>query len=246
MVGVGTVIFTAIAICLVVAFALFWSTFKLRRLRRDLDDEGIQVIQLANQLRDQKKELSKLQSSIDTIFDWIEKTNVKSPAVDVLTTSGKSEDTEEESEESADDDKDNDVDKVPTNVRFRDSGVDTNSAEEVLLSSEPPPRKEKKDKEVKLRQEFSRLQEFAASFGEKLTKIGFFLPAEELLPVGTKVDLDFRLADGAPLICGKGEVKRVHVGNGESRHPSRGMDIRFIYLDQSSKEIIRRLTTTTV
>jgi hypothetical protein len=66
-----------------------------------------------------------------------------------------------------------------------------------------------------------------------------FMASDDPLPVGTRVEMDLRLKDRTPLICGKGEVRKVHRGGSKGGRP--GMDIRFIYIDQPSKEIIKRL-----
>src|SRR6185436_7931375 len=101
-------------------------------------------------------------------------------------------------------------------------------------------RPDPKTKEHRLMREYNGLDEFMASVAGHMSKVGFFLPSDEVLPVGTRVELDLRLKDRTPLITGKGEVRRAHLPHREG-DTIPGMDIRFIYIDPSSKEMIRRI-----
>jgi hypothetical protein len=98
-----------------------------------------------------------------------------------------------------------------------------------------------KGKEVPLFREFDEFSDFLKVMGGNVSKVGLFLPAKEFLPVGTRVEMELRLKDQTPLIRFKGEVKRLRNGDGGVNQDQQGMDIRFIYIDPSSKEMIRRL-----
>lgn len=290
-------------VCLV-GFALV----RMRRLRNELDDQGIKLIQLTNLSVEQKKEIAALQSTLNSVVDHIERTNVRKGMLpdNAGSHAAPHVDTEEGAPTTVRFDAKNDskgdgggkrrgkgkgaeaaeIEQVasaraaeaqptaqPTNVQFagddnevtgsRDLDDDTNEDTKRLQqmrqqatqfeykvdSAEPaaaddanrPGEKSARGKEVQLMREFSQLQEFINEVGSNVTKVGIFLPSETLLPVGTRVEMDLRLKDKTPLICGKGEVKRVHHANGGTKRNQQGMDIRFIYIDPASKEMIRRI-----
>lgn len=65
-----------------------------------------------------------------------------------------------------------------------------------------------------------------------------FLPFPNPFTVGTQVDLSLTLDDGLPLLQGKGEVAWVVT------NPVRGMGIRFLDLDDSSRKCLEGIVST--
>ena len=270
---------------LVISFGLL----RYRRFQRDLDDQGIRLIQLQNQQLELKKELGQ----------WVSQRQIQSRQRPVPATSGsslaseasekpvsrttapaKSVSAKEKSDLSTNslDDAapDDSEDHRATHVAYvatddssqvmalgstnsstggstsgsfghgddsnSDLSIDGNRIDEQEESRPTQPKtKESSQKEVLLHREFEVYEDFVDEMGANISKMGLFLKSEELLPVGTRVEMRLQLADGASLITGKGEVKRVHFEDGGSSGTLKGMDIRFIYLDQGSKDMVRRL-----
>lgn len=263
-------LYAALTLLLIAILAIALVIRRAGRLRREFDDQGIKLIQTTNQCHELKKRLVKLESTVDTLTDWLERTNVRltplTPSAD-LADAGVSGRDIDPTLPLADpptaplDEMDEPLlaeytdDEPATNVRFLNPDTDSTTldfAAERLARQDKLKKAPKSDesvgdkpqaKQLRLKRRFADFQEFADIFQDNLTKVGLFYPSKRLIPVGTRVDLDLLLVDGSPLICGKGEIKRNHREGGGANQDKRGMDVRFIYLDQVSKEMIRRVLT---
>lgn len=251
-----------------------WVLLRFRGLRNELDDQGIKLIQLTNTGLEQKKEIATLQSTVTSVIDHLERTNIRKQYGEYHGEAGSGHGMSPELEQVHAARASADIDEAATRVRFNDSGKhDTSEDEAVNLADEAHPdevtgskdlgdgddfvdndaagevsatrRSGKKNrgsgKEVALKREYLEMQQFVQEMTGNISKVGLFLAAKELLPVGTRVEMELRLKNQDPLIRCKGEVKRVHLGDGGGRRNQQGMDIRFIYIDPASKETIRRL-----
>jgi uncharacterized protein (TIGR02266 family) len=87
---------------------------------------------------------------------------------------------------------------------------------------------------VPVRYRYESFINFVETQSMNISRSGMFLLAKEALPVGTLIDFELSLADGFPLLRGKGEVVRT------SADP-RGMGIRFRELDEPSRKLIDRI-----
>jgi len=87
---------------------------------------------------------------------------------------------------------------------------------------------------VPVRYRYESFIDFVDSQSMNISRSGMFLLAKEVLPVSTLIDFELSLADGFPLLRGKGEVART------SSDP-RGMGIRFRELDDPSRKLIDRI-----
>lgn len=89
---------------------------------------------------------------------------------------------------------------------------------------------------VSVNEEFSSIDGFLSEYVSNLSRGGIFLRCEEVLPLGTEVDLHFTiLVEDMETIQGRGEV--VHHGHGGPP----GLGIRFLELSPSSQAIIEDL-----
>ena len=265
----NTVLLVVAIVALVVAVIVTLSSIvRARRLRRELDDQGIKLIQISNLYHDLKKTVANAKSEIDTVKDWFDRTNRTAPPAGVSASIA--------SEKGAVDDQTlrmqggensnpgfsgfdvstrvkyrQDNDEAPTAVQYDEGGgSDTNirlqnfdDADTNILKkkSKKTPEDDDSTPAVQLRKRYREFSDFVRRYRKNLTKVGLFYASSELLPVGTRVDIDFCLKDGSPLLSAKGEVKRLHRETGGTKRNKDGMDIRFIYLDQASKDMIRRI-----
>jgi hypothetical protein len=125
------------------------------------------------------------------------------------------------------------------NIRLQDFEVGNTNI--LNKKSKAAMNKDGGEQPVHLKKRYREFDDFVRRYRKNLTKSGLFYAASELLPVGTLVDIDFCLKDGSPLLAAKGEVKRIHHGTGGVKHNKDGMDVRFVSLDQASKDMISRI-----
>lgn len=78
------------------------------------------------------------------------------------------------------------------------------------------------------------MDDFLREFAGNISLGGMFIRTTEPLPHGVMIYLQFQLADGLKLIEGLGKV--VHVNPPE--HPSPGMGVEFVNLDDASRGLI--------
>src|SRR6185436_18675340 len=76
--------------------------------------------------------------------------------------------------------------------------------------------------------------DFIETQSMNISRSGMFIASRASVPIGTGIDFEFSLADGFPLLRGKGEVTRV------STNPP-GVGVRFDELDESSRKLIDRI-----
>jgi len=87
--------------------------------------------------------------------------------------------------------------------------------------------------QVRLR--YNSILDFHDSQSLNISRTGMFVATDQLAPVGAVVDFEFSLADGMPLLRGRGEVVRV------STQPVMGMGLRFCELDEDNRRCINRI-----
>ncbi len=78
------------------------------------------------------------------------------------------------------------------------------------------------------------LDEFMRVYAANISVGGMFIRSTAPHPVGANIYLQFRLDDGSTVIEGLGKV--VHVNPPE--HPSPGMGVEFVSLDDESRALI--------
>ena len=111
------------------------------------------------------------------------------------------------------------------------------------MSESPNPEDRRVHKRVPLRMlvQFRTvdLDEFMEKYAGNLSEGGMFICTEKAFEVGSNLYFQFHLADGSSLIEGFGRV--VHV-NGTD-HPTPGMGVEFINMDDESREFIGAIIT---
>jgi uncharacterized protein (TIGR02266 family) len=80
---------------------------------------------------------------------------------------------------------------------------------------------------------------FYTGFTQDISEGGLFVASDNLLPMGTMVELQFSIADGKPPIAARGEVRwtRMH-GAGTRDDAPAGMGLRFVMLTDDDKRRI--------
>jgi hypothetical protein len=86
-----------------------------------------------------------------------------------------------------------------------------------------------------LKQEFQELGEFVEAYRGRISSEGMLVRASTPQPAGTRLEVDIRLAEALPLVVGAAEIA------GPSSRFSGGMVLRFLELEQQSRELIERL-----
>lgn len=84
------------------------------------------------------------------------------------------------------------------------------------------------------RYRYQSIIDFIETQAVNVSRSGMFVSSSEPLAVGTRLDFEFSLADGFPLLRGSAEVVRV------SARPT-GMGLRFLQLDEASGKLIDRI-----
>jgi uncharacterized protein (TIGR02266 family) len=87
---------------------------------------------------------------------------------------------------------------------------------------------------VPVRYRYESIIDFIETQSMNISRSGMFMVSSQALPVGTVLDFEFSLADGYPLLRGKGEVVRA------SQRPA-GVGVRFQQLDEPSRKLIDRV-----
>jgi uncharacterized protein (TIGR02266 family) len=87
---------------------------------------------------------------------------------------------------------------------------------------------------VPVRYRYQSFIDFIESQSMNISRSGMFLASNQSLPIGTSIDFELALADGMPLLKGKGEVVRISVS-------PPGLGIRFQQIDESSQRLIERI-----
>lgn len=81
---------------------------------------------------------------------------------------------------------------------------------------------------------------FISQYAANISLGGAFIATDNPKPVGSQIDLLFRLADNFSLIQGRGEVAWVR-SSGESTERPQGMGVRFVWLDPASQELVQKI-----
>jgi uncharacterized protein (TIGR02266 family) len=87
---------------------------------------------------------------------------------------------------------------------------------------------------VPVRYRYQSFIDFIESQSVNISRSGMFLASEQGLPMGTTIEFELTLADGVPLLKGKGEVVRTSVA-------PRGLGVRFLHIDDASRRLIERI-----
>lgn len=82
---------------------------------------------------------------------------------------------------------------------------------------------------------FDGLGDFVAKCGAGLTSDGMIVTSTDSKEPGTQLQLEVRIKGGYPLIQGIGKVTRL------IDSPEKGMEIRFVYLDEASRRLISKI-----
>ncbi|HSS49706.1 MAG TPA: TIGR02266 family protein, partial [Thermoanaerobaculia bacterium] len=94
--------------------------------------------------------------------------------------------------------------------------------------------------ETRVQFKFDRFSGFLSDFSANVSPGGMFIRTRTPQPVGTVLELEFRLGDGFELIRGRGEVVWTRAEDEGPGRPA-GMGLRFLELSQGSKELIYRI-----
>lgn len=225
-------------LCIVPLLLFFNVVARMRRMGQELDEQGIRIIQLGNRHLEHKREFATLKSSVATMADVLEHPNLQRSSISMSIHQPAAVESAAAASLSQGEVPSISVDDAPTNI--------LHTREAANLTPVP----ESAEQAGEFKRKFADLQTFMAEFAERLSKTSIFIPAtkETLLPVGTRVDLDFSTPDGHGLLRGKGEIRRVQYdGRSEGRSGKNqrwhggGMEIRFIFLDQASKETLQQI-----
>jgi uncharacterized protein (TIGR02266 family) len=87
---------------------------------------------------------------------------------------------------------------------------------------------------VPVRYRYQSFIDFIECQSMNISRSGMFLVSEQSLPVGTTIEFELTLADGVPLLKGKGDVVRSSVN-------PRGLGVRFQQIDDASRRLIERI-----
>ncbi len=90
---------------------------------------------------------------------------------------------------------------------------------------------------LRVRLPYATVDEFIARYGSNVARGGVFVASRSVKAEGTRLQFEFVLSDGTPVLRGEGVVLRTQ-GDGEGRSP--GMTIRFTRLDAQSKALVDR------
>src|SRR3954470_11194557 len=77
--------------------------------------------------------------------------------------------------------------------------------------------------------------EFIEKFGASLSRGGIYLRAKRVVPPGTRVTLDLKLANGEPLLRSAGRVEFV---TGQQGRGTPGMGIRFTEISAETRKFL--------
>jgi uncharacterized protein (TIGR02266 family) len=94
--------------------------------------------------------------------------------------------------------------------------------------------------ETRVQFKFDRFSGFLSEYSANISPGGMFIRTSAPQPVGTSLDLEFRLGDGFELIKGRGEVIWTRAEDEGIARPA-GMGIRFVELSEGSKDLIYRI-----
>jgi uncharacterized protein (TIGR02266 family) len=106
----------------------------------------------------------------------------------------------------------------------------------------------RKDRRVKIvslnvRYKSATVDEFIENHSYDVSKGGIFIKTSNPFPPGTLLKFEIRLAGDQAVIAGVGRVVWKRDASGASSDRPAGMGVKFIKLDDSSKQIIDKLTT---
>ena len=90
---------------------------------------------------------------------------------------------------------------------------------------------------VPVRFRFQSILDFVETQAMNVSRTGMFVASKRLLPVGTKVNLEFALADGYILLKGTADVVRI------SESDPRGMGLRFVEIEEKTRKLIERIVS---
>lgn len=94
---------------------------------------------------------------------------------------------------------------------------------------------------VKVRFKSATVDEFIEQYSIDISKGGLFVKSRTPMPVGTLLKFEFQLADESKLIQGVGRVVWKRDESQSSRESPPGMGIKFIKMDNESKELVHRI-----
>lgn len=98
--------------------------------------------------------------------------------------------------------------------------------------------------ETKVNLEFERFSGFISEYSGNISEGGMFIKSLTPQPVGSVFSFEFRLRDAIKLIQGWGEVVWVREAKDADASHEAGMGIKFIDLDEESRNLIRRIVNT--
>ena len=81
-------------------------------------------------------------------------------------------------------------------------------------------------------------------FADNMSEGGLFVATHELIPIGTRVELEFRLPEHDEPICVEGEVCWHRAVNDPSNRVLPGFGARFVELDNDDRERIEQFLET--
>jgi uncharacterized protein (TIGR02266 family) len=93
---------------------------------------------------------------------------------------------------------------------------------------------------LKVNMEFEKFSGFISEYSENISEGGMFVKTTTPRPMGSVFSLEFKLKDDYKLIQGWGEVVWVREKTEDPAKPA-GMGIKFLDLDQASRELIRNI-----
>lgn len=98
--------------------------------------------------------------------------------------------------------------------------------------------------DTKVNLEFERFSGFISEYASNISEGGMFIKTNSPQPVGSVFSFEFRLRDAVKLIQGWGEVAWIREAKDAVAGKDAGMGVKFMDLDQESRNLIRRIVNT--
>jgi len=96
---------------------------------------------------------------------------------------------------------------------------------------------------LKVRFKSATVSEFIDHYSSDISKGGIFIKSKSPMPVGTLLKFEFQLRDNSPLIQGVGRVVWKREDNNTRPDLPPGMGIKFIKMDERSRQIVNRIVS---
>ncbi len=96
------------------------------------------------------------------------------------------------------------------------------------------------DAVLRVRVKYPDVDTFISKYSSNISRGGIFVVTRTPEPLGTRLEFEFRLAAGEPLIRGEGEITWVKPYHADRPGEAHGMGLRFTRFDEPSRQLIER------